>query len=120
MQFGAGPADPLSRQTSVLSGVATGEGLPVQSVSLGAVLEQLVGGSIDLIKLDCEGAEYDILMNSPAAVLEKIDRIVRNTTTMLPPTSTVTHYYLRTRFSGRELEKFLPAAYWLPTPRQGA
>jgi FkbM family methyltransferase len=76
MQFVAGPADPLSRQTSVLSGVATGEGLPVQSVSLGAVLEQLAGGSIDLIKLDCEGAEYDILMNSPAAVLEKIDRIV--------------------------------------------
>lgn len=76
MQFGAEPADPLSRQTSVVSGVATGESLVVQSVSLEAVVDQLAGGHLDLIKLDCEGAEFDILMNSPAVVLEKIDRIV--------------------------------------------
>ncbi|HWR65553.1 MAG TPA: FkbM family methyltransferase [Bellilinea sp.] len=76
VQFGGGPADPLSRQTSVMSGVAIREDLAVQSVSLGAVLEQLASGHIDLIKLDCEGAEFDILMNSPATVLEKIDRIV--------------------------------------------
>lgn len=76
LQFVAGSVDPLSRQTFVSSSVATGEDLAVQSVSLEAVLEQIAGGRIDLIKLDCEGAEYDILMKSPATVLDKIDRIV--------------------------------------------
>lgn len=76
LQFIGGQVDALSRQTSSAGGAAAEEVLAVPSVSLEGVLEQLAGGHVDLIKLDCEGAEYDILMNSPASVLKKIDRIV--------------------------------------------
>jgi len=76
LQFAAAPADPLSRQTSSLSGAPIENSLTVPAVSLEAVLQMADEGHIDLIKLDCEGAEYDILLNSPASVLKKIDRIV--------------------------------------------
>lgn len=48
---------------------------PVDVVPLSSVLEQ-AGGSIDLLKLDCEGAEYDILVKSPPGVLDHVERIV--------------------------------------------
>jgi hypothetical protein len=32
--------------------------------------------SCDLLKLDCEGAEYGILFNAPPELLQKIQRIV--------------------------------------------
>ncbi len=31
---------------------------------------------IDLLKIDCEGAEYEILFTAPAEILERIDRVV--------------------------------------------
>ena len=47
----------------------------VQSKSLIAILDEHALEKVDLIKLDCEGAEYDVLMQAPSAVFDKIKRI---------------------------------------------
>ncbi len=48
----------------------------VPSVSLEDLVIRFALESLDLVKLDCEGMEYDILLNSPHWVLERIARIV--------------------------------------------
>ena len=45
-------------------------------ITLEQVLNEKVGDHIDLLKLDCEGAEYEILLNQDPKIFEKIDRIV--------------------------------------------
>jgi hypothetical protein len=42
------------------------------AVSLATVLE----GGCDLLKIDCEGAEFEMLENTPAPVLAKAQRVV--------------------------------------------
>ena len=76
LQFGSLSSDPLSMQTAHDMPVPAGDVLQVPAVSLASILNGLAGGRIDLLKLDCEGAEYDILLNSAPSALEKIDRIV--------------------------------------------
>lgn len=65
--------DPLRMGTWESGTLASSERVDV--VPLGSVLEQ-AGGSVDLLKLDCEGAEYDILMKAPAEIMEHVERIV--------------------------------------------
>ena len=65
--------DPLRMGTRESGTLASGERVDV--VPLSSVLER-AGGSIDLLKLDCEGAEYEILEKAPAEVMEHIARIV--------------------------------------------
>ena len=50
--------------------------IAVKARSLSDVIHQAGQGECDLLKLDCEGAEYDILMKSPRDALVKIKRIV--------------------------------------------
>jgi FkbM family methyltransferase len=47
----------------------------VAAVPLSSVIEG-AGGKIDLLKLDCEEAEYHILMKSDVELLKRIDKIV--------------------------------------------
>ena len=47
----------------------------VDTVSLEDVFEQNSIDSCDLLKMDCEGGEYPILLNAPTHVLERIQRI---------------------------------------------
>jgi FkbM family methyltransferase len=42
---------------------------------LGTLLDELALGRVDLLKLDCEGAEYSILLGADDPVLQRIDRI---------------------------------------------
>jgi FkbM family methyltransferase len=51
------------------------QSIEVRSITLSEVLA-LAGGEIDLLKIDCEGAEYEILMSSTGFVLDRIHRIV--------------------------------------------
>ena len=44
-------------------------------ITLDQVVEK-VGNRIDLLKLDCEGAEYEILLNQDPKIFKKIDRII--------------------------------------------
>jgi FkbM family methyltransferase len=50
--------------------------LPVHSLSLVDAFTELGLGSCDLLKLDCEGAEYAILFGTSRSVLERIAHIV--------------------------------------------
>jgi FkbM family methyltransferase len=48
----------------------------VQAVSLQEVLRSNQLGSVDLVKLDCEGAEFDILLGSKPEIVRMFKRIV--------------------------------------------
>jgi len=48
----------------------------VQAIALTTILEKYGIEKVDLIKLDCEGAEYDILMKAPTSALRRMDRII--------------------------------------------
>jgi len=49
--------------------------LTVQSIPLSHVIERLDNHHIDFLKMDCEGAEYDILLNADDATLGAISHI---------------------------------------------
>jgi FkbM family methyltransferase len=67
--------DPLQFQTRAHDQAETGR-LQVKAAGLGQLFERLEVQRFDLVKLDCEGAEYDILLNLPAETFARIDRIV--------------------------------------------
>lgn len=48
----------------------------INAISLLSAINRSGIETCDLLKLDCEGAEYDILLNTPPEVLNKIKRIV--------------------------------------------
>lgn len=50
--------------------------LPVKAISLEALLDEQGIKQVDLLKLDCEGAEYTILMETSLDVLAQIRRII--------------------------------------------
>jgi FkbM family methyltransferase len=47
----------------------------VPAVGLDRVLDALPGGVCQLMKVDCEGGEYDIVLNSEPATLARVERI---------------------------------------------
>jgi len=49
--------------------------ITVHSVTLEDVLEENSIEKVDLLKMDCEGCEYDALLNTPFRVLRRIRRI---------------------------------------------
>ena len=50
--------------------------IKVDAITLADVLSQQPLDRVDLLKLDCEGAEYEILMKAPDETLAKVQRIV--------------------------------------------
>jgi FkbM family methyltransferase len=69
--------EPLQVQSfAVESGQASQDMLSVPSVSLADLFARLGLERCHLLKLDCEGAEYTILFNTPEAILARIERIV--------------------------------------------
>lgn len=65
------------KQSSVYNAIIEGIGdvdfEEVETTSLSGMLTSI--GRVDLLKLDCEGAEYDILMNHDPMVLDRISAI---------------------------------------------
>ena len=52
-----------------------GQNYQVQAYSLSSLLEAINTSAVDYIKLDLEGAEYDLLANTPPLVLSKFKQI---------------------------------------------
>lgn len=52
------------------------EAVTVEALALQTVMERLGINIVDLLKLDCEGAEYEILMEASSITLSKIKRII--------------------------------------------
>jgi FkbM family methyltransferase len=63
-------------QYSTQGAVDEGTRLTVPCLSLKDAFERLSLAHCNLLKLDCEGAEYDILFKAPASILSRIDHIV--------------------------------------------
>jgi len=71
-----GGGEPLQFQSRSTTITGQESQMAVGARSLSSIINQLKLESCDLLKLDCEGAEYDILLNAPPVVLSKIRRIV--------------------------------------------
>lgn len=68
--------EPLQFQSYPDKAVHIEKGVSVGSISLVDALVRLGLKSCDLLKLDCEGAEYPILFGAPQSALERVQRIV--------------------------------------------
>lgn len=70
---GAGSA---SQMFHVLEGEARGETVSVPAETLPSFLERVPGKRIDLLKMDIEGSEYEVLMDTPCGCLARASRLV--------------------------------------------
>lgn len=52
-----------------------GDTIQVKCTTLAEIIESNALSSVDMLKIDCEGAEYDIFYNAPADVFTKIKEI---------------------------------------------
>jgi FkbM family methyltransferase len=68
--------EPLQFQSRAAPVTTPESQISVRTRSLAGVFDGLDLESCDLLKLDCEGAEYGILFNAPPELLQKIQRIV--------------------------------------------
>ena len=68
--------EPLQIRSQIEEAVEDQQHLAVRAVSLSDVLAAQGIEICNLLKLDCEGAEYPILFNTPQDTLERIDHIV--------------------------------------------
>ena len=74
--------------------------IAVQSVTLAEVLAMIPTGVCDFLKMDCEGAEYDILLNLDEVVMRKINRIC------------LEYHLLVTQYSASDLVDFFAKRGW--------
>jgi len=72
---GGGPLQAPTQDLEMVDEVKTGQ-YRVPALSLEKVLEQNDLVHLDLLKLDCEGAEFEILGEKSAKILKRIERIV--------------------------------------------
>ena len=72
-----GSGEPVQFTSHAYTGEFLADGkVQVQAQSLTTLFDKLDIQHCDLMKLDCEGAEYEILFHTPDVVLQCIERIV--------------------------------------------
>jgi FkbM family methyltransferase len=70
------PSDSFTTSATMFDSKKSAEkSLAVPCVTLQQLMDENSIGKCDLLKMDCEGAEYDILYNCPAGYLRRIDQI---------------------------------------------
>ncbi len=47
----------------------------INTITLQNIFEKYKIEKIDFLKMDCEGAEFEIVMNTPSIILDKIQKI---------------------------------------------
>jgi FkbM family methyltransferase len=103
--------EPLQFQSHARKISRIKESLPVQAISLADALAMLELETCDLLKMDCEGAEYAILFSTPPSVLARIERIVleyhENIVKYMHPD--LVHFLEK---HGYEVETFPNPVYW--------
>jgi FkbM family methyltransferase len=57
-------------------GSPTSEKIEVPTLTLNDIMSENMLHKVDFLKIDAEGAEYDILLNTPYEILTRIDKIV--------------------------------------------
>jgi FkbM family methyltransferase len=67
--------EPLQLRSQAVA-VPASQHVVVDCISIGDLFQNLNLSKVDLVKLDCEGAEYPILYHCPDELFERIDRIV--------------------------------------------
>lgn len=87
-------SDPVSFSLASASGTDRRETVAV--ISLGTLFERFEIERCDFLKLDCEGCEFEIILDSDPRLLQRADRIVMEY-----------HNHRSTRFSHRDLLKKL-------------
>jgi FkbM family methyltransferase len=70
-----------SVSTRLAKAEATGEEqvIYIPVITLTEILERLPNGHCHLMKIDCEGCEFDLLLNSPPELLTRIERLTIET-----------------------------------------
>jgi FkbM family methyltransferase len=78
MQLDLSIPEPLQMRSAQAGGSSTAPRNPalVESLCLGDALEQSAITTCDLLKLDCEGAEYEILFQASEDALRRVRRII--------------------------------------------
>ncbi|NIM01841.1 MAG: FkbM family methyltransferase [Acidobacteria bacterium] len=73
------PEDEFTADATVFDNARGDKEVTVDAVSLAEALDANVVGAVDYLKLDIEGAEYDVLYGSPPELFERIRTIVIET-----------------------------------------
>jgi len=91
------PGQFISRTTEDAGGTPTSGGsfAQVPSISMADAFARMEIAHCDLMKIDCEGAEYPILFNTPEDVLERVQRIVME------------YHDSLTQYTHRDMQEFL-------------
>lgn len=71
--------DSFSTSASVFTDSSNQDSIKVQAKSLASIIDENSLTQIDFLKIDCEGAEYEILYNASAEVFSKISLIAIET-----------------------------------------
>ncbi|MFZ0548812.1 MAG: FkbM family methyltransferase [Candidatus Promineifilaceae bacterium] len=69
----------VSTRFTAESGEGTVKEAAIPVITLAEMLDRLPNGRCDLMKIDCEGCEFDLLLDSPPGLLSRIDRLTIET-----------------------------------------
>jgi len=73
------PEDEFTTDATIFDNARGNKQISVDAVTLAQILDSRVTGTVDYLKLDCEGAEYDVLYGCPPELFERIRTIVVET-----------------------------------------
>ena len=68
------PTQDITTNASIRNTLHQGQPLEIETISLTGIFNYLKIASCDLLKLDCEGAEFEIIYETPIEVLKKVKR----------------------------------------------
>ncbi len=75
IQLDISNTEPLQAKSSE-SKPNSDDGISIHVISLQQILDEIITKEVDLLKMDCEGAEYTVLIEAPKNTLKMIHRII--------------------------------------------